>query len=111
MLPGPVRISLSCVSSGAKGVLEQAFEMVRRKGRGNYCWKFSPGDLFNRKMDDKEEESGALLGQAMYEAHKLMEFKRVNVRPVITRITPLEEAQRAFESLREHKNLAVLLKP
>ena len=105
--------AFSCVSSGAKGVLEQAFEMVRRKGRVIIVGNSAPATFSTSKWMTKEVrvEGVVHMGQKMYHALKLMEFKRVNVRPVITEIIPLEEAQRAFESLREHKNLAVLLKP
>jgi threonine dehydrogenase-like Zn-dependent dehydrogenase len=105
--------AFSCVSSGVKGVLEQAFEMVRRKGRVIIVGNSAPATFATSKWMTKEVRVEGVVhrGQKMYHALKLMEYKRVNVRQVITEIIPLVEAQRAFESLRDHKNLAVLLKP
>jgi len=51
------------------------------------------------------------MGEAMVPAMKLLEYKQVNVSPVITEIIPLEETQRAFDSLHNGTNIAVLLKP
>jgi len=51
------------------------------------------------------------MGEKMVPALKLIEYQRVNVKPMITEIVPLDEAQRAFDSLHEAKNVAVLLKP
>ena len=36
---------------------------------------------------------------------------RGNVKPMITEVIPLDEAQRAFDSLHQAENIAVLLKP
>lgn len=50
-------------------------------------------------------------GQEMVPALKLLEHNRVNIGPAITEIIPLAEAQRAFDSLHDQTNIAVLLKP
>ena len=42
---------------------------------------------------------------------KLMEYKRVNCKPLISEIMPLTDVQKAFDSLYEGKNLLVMLKP
>jgi hypothetical protein len=47
----------------------------------------------------------------MIAALKLIEHDRVDVKPMITEIIPLDEAQRAFDSLHTAENIAVLLKP
>jgi len=55
---------------------------------------------------------GALhVGQEMVPALKLLEHKRVNIKPAITEVIPLADAQRAFDSLHDQTNIAVLLKP
>ena len=51
------------------------------------------------------------MGQTMFQVLKLLEYKQVNIKPAITEIIPLVEAQRAFESLHNQTNIAVLLKP
>ena len=41
----------------------------------------------------------------------LIERKQVNVKPLISEIIPLEEAQRVFDSMYSGKNIGVLVKP
>jgi len=106
-------IAFVCVSSQAPGVLGQAFEMVRREGRvilvGNAATQPLPtGEWLTKEV---RIEGVVHMGEKMVPALKLMEYKRVNVKPMITEIVPLDEAQRAFDSLHEAKNVAVLLKP
>ncbi len=47
----------------------------------------------------------------MATALKLLEYKRVNVKPLITEIIPLKDVQRAFDSMYSGGNIGVLLKP
>jgi len=47
----------------------------------------------------------------MIRALNLIESKRVDVKPTISEVVPLEQVQRAFESLHTGKNIAVLVKP
>ena len=106
-------IAFVCVSSQAPGVLEQAFEMVRREGWVILVGNAATQPLSTGKWLTKEVriEGVVHMGEKMVPALKLMEYKRVNVKPMITEIVPLDEAQRAFDSLHEAKNVAVLLKP
>jgi len=102
-----------CVSSQAPGVVGQAFEMVRREGRvilvGNAASEVLP---FGKWLTKEVRVEGVVhMGEKMLPSLKLMEFQRVNVKPVITEIVPLVEAQRGFDSLHTGKNIAVLLKP
>jgi threonine dehydrogenase-like Zn-dependent dehydrogenase len=54
----------------------------------------------------------AVLGKSpMVTALNLIAHKQVDVRPLISEIVPLTEAQRGFDSIWSGKNLAVLLKP
>ena len=50
-------------------------------------------------------------GEAMIPAMKLIENGQVNLKPMVTEVMPLEEAQRAFDSLHNGTNVAVVLKP
>ena len=45
------------------------------------------------------------------QAMRLMEYKRIDCKPLISEIMPLQDVQRAFDSLYQGKNLIVLLKP
>ena len=106
-------IVFQCVSQGAPDVLGQAFEMVRFMGRvilvGNPANEsLSAGKWLVKRV----RVEGALhMGQKMVPSLKLIESKRVDVNPMISEIIPLDETQRAFDSLYEGKNVAVLVKP
>lgn len=45
------------------------------------------------------------------QALRLMEYKRVNCKPLISEIMPLADVKRAFDSLYQGQNLLVMLKP
>lgn len=102
-----------CVSFRASGILEEAFEMVRRRGRITLVGAPARATLPMGAWLAKEVRiEGALhMGQEMVPALKLLQYKRANVEPCITEIMPLTEAQRAFDSLHDQTNIAVLLKP
>jgi len=106
-------IVFTCVSFAASGVLEEAFDMVRRRGRVILVGAPAQATLPMYKWLTKEVRvEGALhMGQQMVPALKLLQYKRVNIAPCITEIIPLTEAQRAFDSLHDQTNIAVLLKP
>jgi threonine dehydrogenase-like Zn-dependent dehydrogenase len=106
-------IVFSCVSFRVEGILEQAFEMVRRRGRIIIVGAPAPTRLHTGAWMAKEVRiQGALhMGQEMVTALKLLQYKQANVKPSITEIIPLEEVQRAFDSLHSQTNIAVLLKP
>ena len=108
-----VDVVFTCVSFGASGVLEEAFEMVRRRGRIVLVGAPARATLPTGTWLTKEVRiEGALhMGQEMVPALKLLQYKRANVEPCITEIMPLTEAQRAFDSLHDQTNIAVLLKP
>jgi L-iditol 2-dehydrogenase len=106
-------IAFLCASFSAPGILEQAFDMVRYHGRVVIVGSTAPALLNTGKWETKEVrvEGTVHMGEAMVPALKLLEYQRVNLKPTITEIIPLQETQRAFESLRDGKNIAVLLKP
>ncbi len=106
-------IAFVCVSSQAPGVLGQAFEMVRREGRVIIVGHAASETLPAGKWTNKEVrvEGVVHIGEKMIPALKLIEHGRVDVKPMITKIIPLDEVQRAFDSLHTAENIAVLLKP
>jgi len=93
--------------------MEQAFEMVRYGGRVIIVGNAAPASLNPTSWLAKEVrvEGTVHMGEAMVPALKLLEYGKVNIRPAITEIIPLKEAHRAFYSLHNAENIAVLLKP
>jgi len=45
------------------------------------------------------------------EAMKLMQYKQVNCKPLVSEIMPLEDVGKAFDSLYAGENLLVMLEP
>ena len=101
------------VSSRAPGIVEQAFEMVRYHGRITIVGSTAPATLEpGRWLTKGVKIEGAIhSGQNMIPAVKLIENGQVNLKPIVTEVIPLEEAQRAFDSLQNGTNVAVVLKP
>jgi len=101
------------VSSQAEGIVEQAFEMVRYHGRIMIVGSAAQTTLLPGRWLAKEVrvEGTVHTGEAMIPSMKLIENGQVNLKPMVTEVIPLEEAQRAFDSLRRGENIAVVLKP
>jgi len=101
------------VSSQAPGIIEQAFEMVRYHGRIMITGNAAPATLQPGKWLTKEVriEGTVHMGESMIPSMKLIENGQVNLKPMVTEVIPLDEAQRAFDSLHEGTNVAVVLKP
>lgn len=106
-------VVMTCVSGQAPGVLEQAFEMVRRDGQVVLVGPPAPAALPTGQWLTKEVSVKGVvhMGEKMFPALKLIENGRVNLAPMITEVVPLAEVQRGFESLREGRNIAVLVQP
>ena len=100
---------LICVRKGK--VLNQAADMVRNGGTIALTGFVAPMEVdpalwIGKALTIKTHFGGPLMASLNLMAHKL-----VDVRPLISEIMPLEDAQRGFDSIRSGKNLAVLLKP
>ena len=106
-----VDVVFICVRDG--DVLQQAFDMVRIEGRIIICGHPATKALdTGRWLSKRVRIEGCLnVGAKMDATLRLLEYKRVNVKPLITEILPLEDVQRAFDSLYSGENIAVLLKP
>jgi len=65
-----------------------------------------PGLWVGKQLTIKTHVSGPITASLNLMANKL-----VDVRPLISKILPLEDAQKGFDSIRSGKSLAVLLKP
>jgi len=109
---GPDVIFLA-VSSKVPGIVEQAFEMVRHHGRIMIVGNPAEATLNPSQWMVKEVriEGTVHTGEAMIPSMKLIENGQVNLEPMVTEVIPIEEAQRAFESLHNGTNLAVVVKP
>ena len=101
------------VSSQAAGIVEQAFEMVRYHGRIMIVGVAGATTLSPARWLTKEVriEGTVHMGEAMIPAAALIENGQVNLKPMVTEVIPLEDAQRAFDSMRDRENIAVVLKP
>lgn len=107
-----VDIAFVCVRRGGD-VLKQAFDMVRVQGRVILVGYTESAELDATSWLRKQVriEGSLNRGAKMATALRLLEYKRVNVKPLITEIIPLKDVQRAFDSMCSGENIGVLLKP
>ena len=106
---GPDKI-LICSRAGK--VLNQSVDMVRRGGTivlGGFVppTELNPVIWVLKNLRLVGELGSAPLSLSMH----LIASKRVNVKPLISAIMPLEDAQKAFDSMYSGENITVLLKP
>ena len=106
-----VDVAFICVRDA--DVLQQALDVVRMEGRVIIVGAPSPQalDPFLWLYKRVRIEGCQNVGAKMYTTLKLLEYKRMNVKPLISEIMPLKDTQRAFDSLYSGENLVVLLKP
>ena len=100
---------LICVREGK--VLNQAVDMVRRGGIIVLVGFVEPMEVNPSFWVWKRLRFMANWGGSINTAMSLIAHRQVNVKPLISAIIPLEEAQRAFDSMYSGKNIVVLLKP
>ena len=100
---------LICVREGK--VLNQAAQMVRLGGTIALTGFINPMQADPRLWTEKQLTLKGHISGPVKTALNLMENKSVDVRPLISEIIPLEDAQRGFDSIRSGQNIAVLLKP
>lgn len=107
-----VDIAFVCVRRGGD-VLKQAFDMVRVQGRVILVGYTESAELDATSWLRKQVriEGSLNRGAKIATALRLLEYKRVNVKPLITEIIPLKDVQRAFDSMYSGENIGVLLKP
>jgi len=99
-----------CVRDGK--VLNQAIDMVRRGGIIVIVGNVPPTEVNPGLWYIKNLRFVGILGYSPLSIPmNLITHKQVNVKPLISEIIPLEEAQRAFDSMYSGKNIVVLLKP
>ena len=101
---------LICACQGK--VLNEALAMVRRGGivvlaGGVPATEIQPGILLGKNL----KLTGFVGATPTAAVMRLMESKQVNVRPLISDIVPLEEAQRALDPMSSGESIAPLIKP
>lgn len=110
---GPDKVII-CVRSG--DVLNQAVDMVRRGGTVGLAGYGLPVEIDPMVWWKKQIRfitiAGGFGGPSglINTSLRLIANKQINVKPLISEIIPLEEVQRAFDSMYSGENLAPLLK-
>ena len=103
-----------CVRSG--DVLNQAADMVRRAGIIGLAGYALPTEIDPMTWWKKQLRFTAIAGGfggpsgLIYASMRLIANKQVDVKPLISEIIPIEDVQRAFDSMYSGENLAPLLK-
>jgi threonine dehydrogenase-like Zn-dependent dehydrogenase len=98
-------------------VLNQAVDMVRRGGMIGLAGYALPTEIKPMGWWKKQVRFVSIAGGfggpsgLIYTSLRLIASKQVNVKPLITEIVPLKDAQRAFDSMFSGENIAALLKP
>jgi len=93
-------------------VLNQAIDMVRRGGIISLVGAASPTEVDPRLWYMKHLRFIGTVGFApIVYSLNLIAHKQVDLKPMISAVMPLDEAQQAIESMYGGENIAVLLKP
>lgn len=104
-----------CVRSG--DVLNQAVDMVRRGGIIGLAGYGLPTEIDPMVWWKKQIKFTAIAGGfggpsgLIYTSMRMIASKQIDVRPIISEVIPLRDAQRAFDSMYSGENLAPLLQP
>jgi (R,R)-butanediol dehydrogenase/meso-butanediol dehydrogenase/diacetyl reductase len=98
-------------------VLNQAVDMVRRGGMIGLAGYALPTEIKPMVWWKKQVRFVSIAGGfggpsgLIYTSLRLIASKQVNVKPLISEIIPLKDAQRAFDSMFSGENIVALLKP
>jgi threonine 3-dehydrogenase len=97
-------------------VMDQAFDMVRIRGTVVTIGTFDKPISFNPffKMSRREIKLQSMMGrnwETWRRMNQLIDSGKINLKPLVTHILPLEEYQKAFELAKGHEVMKVLLKP
>jgi threonine 3-dehydrogenase len=99
-----------------QAVMDQAFDMVRIRGTVVTIGTFSEPITFNPffKMTRREIKlQGSIMRtwETWRRMNQLIDSGKINLKPLVTHILPLEEYQKGFELVKGHEAMKVLLKP
>ena len=99
-----------------QAVMDQAFDIVRIRGTIVTIGTFNEPISFNPffKMTRREIKLVSIMGrnwQTWRRMNQLIDAGKINLKPLITHILPIEEYERAFELAKSHETMKVLLTP
>jgi len=99
-----------------QAVMDQAFDMVRIRGTVVTIGTFNEPISFNPffKMTRREirlQSSISRTSETWRRMNQLIDSGKINLRPLITHILPLEEYEKGFEIAKGHEVMKVLLRP
>jgi threonine 3-dehydrogenase len=102
--------------AASQAALDQAFDMVRIRGTIVTISTFDGPVTFNPffKMTRREIKLQSIMGrnwETWRRMNQLVDACKVNLRPLITHILPIEEYQKGFDMVKGHDVMKVLLKP
>jgi threonine 3-dehydrogenase len=97
-------------------VMDQAFDMVRIRGTVVTIGTFNKPISFNPffKMSRREIRLQSMMGhnwETWRRMNQLIDSGKINLKPLITHILPMEEYRKAFELAKSYEAMKVLLKP
>jgi len=97
-------------------VMDQAFDTVRIRGTVVTIGTFNGPISFNPffKMSRREVRLQSMMGrnwETWRRMNQLVDSGKINLKPLITHVLPMEEYQKAFELAKSHEVMKVLLKP
>jgi threonine 3-dehydrogenase len=97
-------------------VMDQAFDMVRIRGTVVTIGTFNGPISFNPffKMSRREVRLQSMMGrnwETWRRMNQLVDSGKINLKPLITHVLPMEEYLKAFELAKSHEVMKVLLKP
>jgi threonine 3-dehydrogenase len=97
-------------------VMDQAFDIVRIRGTVVTIGTFNGPISFNPffKMSRREVRLQSMMGrnwETWRRMNQLIDSGKINLKPLITHVLPMEEYQKAFELAKSHEVMKVLLKP
>ncbi|MEA4852641.1 MAG: alcohol dehydrogenase catalytic domain-containing protein [Christensenella sp.] len=117
-LTGGVGADYAIEAVGHSSTYEQAFQMLRRGGKLEAFGVCATDDYaklppYEFVLGEKHVSgSCAGIGNDWGDAIRLLEYKRINPKPLISMVVPLEELEDALKELRENPNLfKVLVSP
>ncbi len=99
-----------------QAVMDQAFDMVRIRGTIVTIGTFNDPINFNPffKMTRREIRLLSTMGRnwdTWHRMNQLIDSGRINLKPLITEVLPLEEYERAFELAKSREVMKILLTP
>lgn len=102
--------------AATQAAMDQAFDMVRLRGTVVTIGTFDEPVTFNPffKMTRREIKLQSTMGrtwETWRRMNQLVDTGKVNLKPLVTRVLPLEEYQKGFELVKGHDVMKVLLKP